>query len=226
MDEIEQVTDSKWRAGEPAWLLLDAALPSVYAGVLCRDAWLALERRDGPAAETLFPAVETALRRSGVRLDALSGFFYCEGPGSILGSRIAAMALRTWRRRPGGEDLPCRVYRNLDLLAHRLLDAGETPPFALCSDARRGHWNFVEVTSGGEIQAPRRLSEEELAACEIPLWRPEEAGPLRPAPVETRPLDYDLSAAAPWFFQGTLTRPAANPGPWVIKPPEYEKVKR
>jgi tRNA threonylcarbamoyladenosine biosynthesis protein TsaB len=226
MDEIEGLTDSKQDAGEPVWLLLDAALPSVYAGVLCRGAWLALERRDAPAAETLFPAVETALRRSGVRLEGLSGFFYCEGPGSILGSRIAAMALLTWRRRPGGEDLPCRVYRNLDLLAHRLLAGGATPPFALCSDARRGHWNFVEVASGGEIHAPRRLSDEELATRELPMWRPEETGPSRPAPVETRPLDYDLSDAAPWLYRGSLARPAANPEPWVIKPPEYQKVKR
>lgn len=208
--------------GEGSWLLLDAGLPALYAGVLRNGEWLALERRWGSAGEELFAAVREALAASGVGLDGLAGFLYCEGPGSILGMRIAAMAVRVWRRRTTGR-LPCLAYGNLELLAVALLENGETPPFAVFSDARRGHWNCLEVSGTGRFSALRRVSDEELAGIRPPLWRAPEASPVRPAPAPADTPPYDLEPGAPWFTRYPLLREVEEPEPRVLRPPEYRK---
>ncbi len=202
--------------------MLDASLPVVYAGLLDRDRWLALERRAGAPAEQLFPAVGDALRDAGKRLAELDGFVFCEGPGSILGMRVASLAVRAWRRRAAGV-APCLAYGNLAVLAASLLERGESPPFGVISDARRRHWNLLAVDCDGGIGRPRRVDDAALIAASEPLWRSPEGGVVRPAPVPVRPLEYDLASAAPWFRRHGLLRPVENPEPLVLRPPEYAR---
>ncbi len=208
------------------YLVLDAGLPNVHAGVLCGEGWLALESRRAPAVESLFECVEKCLDGSGTRLADLAGYLYCEGPGSILGMRIASMAIRSWRRFEPGKVTPCYSYRNLEILAAALLEDGTKPPFALFSDARRGHWNYLEVGEQGCCQPVRRVTADELESSGVPLWQAEEPPASRAAPLPARVLSYELAEAAPWFYRYPLLRESGEPEPWVIREPEYRKWKQ
>src|SRR4051812_13913933 len=69
-------------------LLIDASSTRVQVGLLNTETsanWITL---DGEAGLAIFQAVE----RLGVDLAAVRAFAFCEGPGSILGVRTAAMA--------------------------------------------------------------------------------------------------------------------------------------
>src|SRR3954469_18613927 len=74
-------------------LLIDAASTRIQVGLLDSASgakWAALDAEAGIA---IFQAVE----QLAVDLSAVRAFVFCEGPGSILGVRTAAMAIRTWQ---------------------------------------------------------------------------------------------------------------------------------
>ena len=80
-------------------LVIDASGPSVCVGLLADDRnWLAHTEAPGAALECLFPAVEATLNTAQLRFEQLRSFIYCEGPGSVLGLRLCAMAIETWSR--------------------------------------------------------------------------------------------------------------------------------
>lgn len=130
--------------GPGAWLMLDAAWPLAAAGVWSEGRWRAFARADGPAVESLFGIADRALREAGVKPAELAGYLFPEGPGSVLGLRSAAMALRTWRAAPGLAEKPVLACCSLRLAA--ALAAAEFPaagPFTLFAASRRDRWNAL-----------------------------------------------------------------------------------
>ncbi len=222
-EELKTARPCRLTDPEGVYLLLDAALPRVYAGLLRGGEWLALESSAEPAAEGLFDAVERGLNRAAITLEGVAGYLFCEGPGSILGMRIASMAIRTWRGYHPGRPVPCLAYRNLELLGTALLESGRTPPFGVLSDARRGHWNFLEINGKGDPAPLRRVPDEQVETAVIPLWRPDEAPIARPPARDVSSIPYDLAPAAPWFYRHPLLRTVAEPEPLVLGAPEYRK---
>lgn len=77
-------------------LFVDASAPLVQVGVWQDGAWLAHLCVDAPALEAIFHTVRTVLAQADVPLAGIGGFIHNEGPGSILGIRLGAMALRVW----------------------------------------------------------------------------------------------------------------------------------
>src|SRR6478735_4681024 len=86
--------------GPGAWLLIDAAWPQAAAGVWKDGRWASFVVTEGPVVEELFAIIDRTLGEAGVTLSGLSGYIFAEGPGSVLGLRTAAMALRVWRPTP------------------------------------------------------------------------------------------------------------------------------
>jgi tRNA threonylcarbamoyladenosine biosynthesis protein TsaB len=87
----------------------------------------------------------------GVEIPSVAAFAFCEGPGSILGIRSTAMALRTWNvlsRRP------LYGYMSLAVTAQ----AVGRPEVSFIADARRGHWHRFQL--GGRLE---RVPTEALA---------------------------------------------------------------
>lgn len=73
-------------------LVIDAASACVQVGVLRADGTAAWHADTAESGVAVFRGVE----RLGVDPLAVAAFVFCDGPGSVLGIRTAAMALRTW----------------------------------------------------------------------------------------------------------------------------------
>ena len=79
-----------------ASLVIDGSGSSVFAGLLDADKqWLTKIEHVGAPLEELFPVIQLALFESGLSLNDIGGYIYCEGPGSVLGLRLCAMAIET-----------------------------------------------------------------------------------------------------------------------------------
>lgn len=155
-------------------LFVDASAPLVQVGVWQDGAWLAHLCVDAPALEAIFHTVRTVLAQAGVPLAGIGGFIHNEGPGSILGIRLGAMALRVWAL--GGQagagstgsagnaaaGLPVWAVRSLPLLAAKVAACAGTDgaaqngtassgagigAFAVVSEFRQGLWNWFQPSA-------------------------------------------------------------------------------
>src|SRR5258708_30764565 len=78
-------------------LVLDASSTRVQVGLL-RTGIPALWRGfDAEAGTGNFAGTEAVLQEAGSMLADIGAFVFCEGPGSMLGTRTVAMALPTWQ---------------------------------------------------------------------------------------------------------------------------------
>src|SRR5688572_14610038 len=94
-------------------LVIDAASSEVQVGLLTANGghrWYTSDEESGVAVFQGIEKLAVEPREVGV-------FIYCEGPGSVLGIRTVAMALRTWRV---FKSTPVFAYCSLALVAHAL----------------------------------------------------------------------------------------------------------
>jgi len=206
-------------AAHRAILVIDSASTAVQTGLYRRDrapAWRQSHREAGIA---VFTGAAEVLAEAGLQVRDVGACVFCEGPGSILGIRTAAMALRTWQA-VRADALPAFAYRSLDLVAHALLAAGTRAPFAVIADARRDTWHCVAVDAGGPGPL-RRLARAELAGLDGTLFLPSGfrawAAPPRPA----TEVPYLLSELWRGREQADLLRPAPQPEAFLHEDPAY-----
>jgi tRNA threonylcarbamoyladenosine biosynthesis protein TsaB len=187
-------------------LLLDAASARIQAGLFepaagepFRARWSA---SDDEAGVGVFRCVE-ALE---LDLETVRGFAFADSPGSILGIRTVAMALRVWC---ATADRPVYGYNALALVA----EARGGPETTFIADARRDAWHACR--KGGP---PRRASAAELTG---PLAMPEGfrrwAAP--PLPVEIVP--YRLAELWPLAGDADLLVRTADPDAFLHEAPVY-----
>lgn len=131
----------------PAYLALDASTRDVAVGVLSEDRWEALRQATGDALETIFRLTDEVLARSGRELGELNGVLFCAGPGSLLGLRLAAMAVGTWRQLPELAQWELRQYHSLHYMAATRQLRGERD-FHVLSPFRREQLNHLQVIDG------------------------------------------------------------------------------
>jgi len=104
-----------------------------------RNRWIT--RNEEPGA-----ALFRALAELEVNLNTVGAFVFCDGPGSVLGIRSAAMAIRVWQTlRPR----PAFAYSSLALVAAALGRAEIT----VIADARRDSWHCQQL-GGGRFRRP------------------------------------------------------------------------
>lgn len=129
------------------FILLDASLPhGVVAAKLDASgrAWENFAVEKTAALEGLFDAVAKAAPAFGG-----NGFIFCEGPGSILGIRIAAMAIRGALAL---RECPVFAFQSLSLAARLILRAGMArgnANFAVVAESRMNCWNVLIVDEKG-----------------------------------------------------------------------------
>jgi tRNA threonylcarbamoyladenosine biosynthesis protein TsaB len=187
-------------------LLLDAASSRVQAGLLCRDAPARWSSRTDEAGVGIFECLDEL----DAPVDSVGAFAFCEGPGSILGIRTAAMAIRAWTvLRPR----PVFAYVALAVAAEAL----GTPGPALITDARRGHW--MRLARGGPLE---RVPREDLAGD---LAAPEGFRHWDPPPAGTRPVPYDLAGflGDPAVMGADLFRETEAPDALLLREPQFQK---
>lgn len=135
------------------FLLIDASSPiSVCAGILGENArtWLRFSEEKSAALEGVFSATQK-ICEAGVPA-GVSGFLFCEGPGSILGIRIAAATIRARLALDCAIEAPARpvfAYQSLHLAAHLILRAfPQEKNFVVIAESRMNAWNILRVENG------------------------------------------------------------------------------
>lgn len=199
-------------------LVLDAASAIVQVGLLRSDAAPIWQSSTEESGQSLFTRAQACLSAAGLALREVQAFVYCEGPGSMLGVRTAAMAIRTWQ-----SEIPRPAYRyqSLTLAAHYAWSLKNGLPFAAIADARREMWHCQSVEADGRLSALQRLPPAGLPA--VILLTPENFRTWSALPASVSTCSYDLQKlffAAPhqdYFL------PTDAPDVFQHEAPDYKK---
>lgn len=199
-------------------LVLDAASTKVQVGLL-RPSEPALWRETAEEAGAgIFRCTEAVLLEAGVSLDGVNAFIFCEGPGSMLGIRTVAMALRTWQMLRAR---PAYAYQSLAVAGHLAWTQAAGRAFAVIADARRDTWHCQLVHADGRMPPLQRVASAGLAGGEyvtpenFRAW----AQPPHPASI----CSYDLAKIFPALAGGDFFRPTDSPETFQYEAPEYKK---
>jgi tRNA threonylcarbamoyladenosine biosynthesis protein TsaB len=203
-------------------LLLDAASPRLCAGLRsAAGREFAWRETDDEAGVGLFRTMEDLLRTAGVTMGDVRTVVFCDGPGSLLGIRLTAMALRTWMALPRAQPLRVLAYRSLALVAADLLAGGEVAPFHVCSDARRETWNVLTVSPDGVIGDVRRCGKAELPDDGRPLFFPESFPHWQPLPAGARAVPYRPRSLPELAMRFPLLQETNAPDAFMTEMPTY-----
>ena len=187
-------------------LVLDASTSTLFVGVVGQGGtWLAQSKETGNALELLFSKVEEVLAAANLRLSNISSFVYSEGPGSVLGLRLCAMAIQTWRQ-TSIQSTSLFRYNTLQLCAALIsIDHPDSCPATLVADWKKGAWH------GLNIEPPARnsvkvVSDEELSALSRAVFHlPQRKGWHSP-PAAAKPVEYEPERLLEiWDKEGLVT---------------------
>ena len=190
----------------PPLLLVDAASERVQAGLLGGNGGARWSARRGEAGVGLFECLDELE----VDIAGVAAFAFCEGPGSILGIRTAAMALRMWNAL---RERPLFAYVGLAVVAQ----AVGRPEVGFIADARRGLWHRLSL--GGPLL---RVPASELSG---ELMTPEGFRHWDPLPAGTQTAPYDLASlfASAAVAEADLFRETREPDAFLHQEPSYAK---
>ncbi len=185
-------------------LVLDAASARVQAGWFAADdpsdaRWVAADEEAGTG---VFRCVE----KLGVDLTTARAFVFCDGPGSVLGIRTTAMALRAWGVLT---PRPVFAYHSLALLGEFLARGDLT----VIADARRELWHAQTRAS-----ALRRVPVGELQGA---LAMPENFRHWSALPAGVRLVPYALDEIFPRVADADLFRATSSPDAFLHEAPSY-----
>jgi tRNA threonylcarbamoyladenosine biosynthesis protein TsaB len=197
MPSLHQITTQ-----HGAVLILDAASSRVQVGWWRSGGnvqWTASEDEAGVA---IFRCVE----KLNVNLADVGAFAFCDGPGSVLGIRTTAMALRAWRVL---QARPVFAYTSLAVVAHALGEADT----AVIADARRDSWHVYRLGQG-----LRRVPAKELGGQ---LAMPEHFRHWSPLPENVRRVPYSLEELLPGVAEADLFQATDAPDAFLHEEPSY-----
>lgn len=198
-------------------LVLDAASTRTQTGLLRRNAPALWQSRVEEAGTGIFAGTEALLEEAGLKLEEIGAFVFCEGPGSMLGTRTIAMALRTWQVL---QPRPAYAYQSLAVAGH-FAWAQRPRRFAVIADARRATWHVESVGADGSLAPLQRMAAGELPAGELitPEFFRAWAQPPRPAAA----CCYNLAEIFPALADGDYFRPVESPDAFQHEAPAYKK---
>jgi tRNA threonylcarbamoyladenosine biosynthesis protein TsaB len=183
-------------------LLIDAASIRVQVGWLCGEADTQWESAEDEAGIAIFQLIE----KLGRDVATANAFVFADGPGSILGIRTAAMALRTWNVL---KPRPMFAYSSLAVVAHAL---GRSE-LALIADARRDSWHHYQIGRG-----LRRVDAAELAGA---LAMPDGFRHWSLLPPNVERVPYSLAEILPRVADADLFLPTEAPDAFLHQEPSY-----
>ncbi len=195
----------------PTLLLIDSASARVQAGLWTKGEaepprWRA---SDTEAGTGVFECVEALLGENGLRIADVGAFVFCEGPGSVLGIRTAAVALRAWRVISSAATTATYSYQSLDLVARSL----NRPEVNVIADARRDTWHVMQA--GAVLQ---RVPSADLRG---ELVMPEHFRHWTPLPAGLKTTSYDVSALLGALPEADLFRAVTEPDAFMHEDPSY-----
>lgn len=183
-------------------LLIDAASAQIQVALLGHDGALAWATSNDEAGIGIF----TGVQQLGVDLAAVASFVFCEGPGSVLGIRTAAMAIRTWNvLRPR----PIFAYGSLAVVAHAL----GREDVSVIADARRESWHCYQLGRG-----LRRVATSELSGA---LVMPDHFRHWSALPANVERVPYRLVDLWPKVASADLLHATDAPDAFLHEEPSY-----
>lgn len=188
--------------GQAPVLVVDTASALIQVGVFAGDG----SARWDSSAEEAGTGLFRCLERLAVDPRATGCVVYCDGPGSVLGIRTAAMAIRTWQVLSA---CPVHAYNSLALLAHADGDRDR----AFIADARRDAWHHYSLASGFTRRATADLSGRLVMPDSFRHWTP-----LPPGIDRVPYVVADLLARVP---DAELFHPTAAPDAFLHEEPTY-----
>jgi tRNA threonylcarbamoyladenosine biosynthesis protein TsaB len=193
-------------AEHPPLLLIDAASARVQVGILAAASAPRWSSRREEAGVGIFECLDEL----GDEMDSIGSFAFCEGPGSILGIRTSAMAIRVWNVLT---PRPTFAFIGLSVVARAL----GRPNVGVIADARRGQWHRLFLGGALERVPASGLSGE--------LVTPEDFRHWDPLPAQTNRTPYDLAAmfALPQVAQADLFHAAESPDAFLHEERSYAK---
>lgn len=199
-------------------LVLDAASTNSQVGLLQRGGLSVWRHSAEEAGAGIFKCTEAVLLEAEASLEKIDAFIFCEGPGSMLGIRTVAMALRTWQvLRPR----PAYAFQSLATAGYFAWSQGGAREFAVIADARRDTWHCQTVLADGRMPALERVPTAELTGGEYVT--PENFRAGAPTPGGTRSCSYDLAQIFPALAGGDFFRLTDAPETFQHAAPEYKK---
>lgn len=183
-------------------LVIDAASARIQVGWLPAGQparWAGSDEESGVGVFQCLDQLGTAPTEAGA-------FVYCDGPGSVLGVRTVAMALRAWRV---VSPRPVFAYHSLALVARALNRADAT----IIADARRESWLCTSLTS-----SLRRVPTAELAGN---LILPEGFRTWSTLPANVTRTPYVLADLLPQVADRDLFRATDAPDAFLHEEPSY-----
>ncbi|MFA6961778.1 MAG: peptidase M22 [Opitutaceae bacterium] len=196
-------------AEHPSLLLIDSSSARVQVGLWTQGETIPPLWRssDTEASVGIFNCVESLLTEAKLRIADLSVFVFCEGPGSVLGIRTAAVALRSWL--VINPRAPAYTYQSLDLVAHAL----NRPGLNVIADARRDSWHVAQVGAPLQRVPSAALTGELVMPEHFRHWTPLPAGLTRTG--------YDLAALLGSLADADLFRAVTEPDAFMHEDPSY-----
>jgi tRNA threonylcarbamoyladenosine biosynthesis protein TsaB len=186
-------------------LLMDAASSRVQVGWLrsvSDHAWHASGEEAGVGVFECAAALDVPVTDAGA-------FLFCDGPGSVLGIRTVAMALRTWRLlRPR----PVFAYTSLAVVAHTL----RRPEVGVIADARRDSWHLYQIGLG-----LRRVAAAQLRELCRELVMPDGFRHWSPLPENVARVPYSLRELLPQVVDADLFLETEAPDAFLHEEPSY-----
>ena len=202
-------------------LLIDASGLKVHVGIPSSDGWRSLFSDEKPALESLFVCIQKCLKEVDAQASAVDALLFCEGPGSTLGLRIAATAVKAILSE--NEPAPTLyLYNGLDLAA--LLTAAPRPILAPFRKGKRLlRHPPSDDSSLGQVEVIREKDAIELAPDAIHLPGPR-VWDIIPEGAEA--LTYDLSKLSRGLADlAPILRPAKTLELFDPEPAQFAKWK-
>jgi len=136
----------------------------------------------------------------------VGAFIFCDGPGSLLGIRTAAMAIRTWCVL---SPRPIFSYHSLELVAHFV----GRPELSVIADARRDMWHCISMST-----ALRRIQTDQLAGR---LATPQGFRNWTKLPTDVETVSYNLAELLPRTIDVDLYHAKSEPEAFLHEEPSY-----
>ena len=187
-------------------LMVDAASARIQAGLFEPAPGADLRARWAESTEEAGIGVFRCVEALGADLGAVRCFAFADSPGSILGIRTVAMAIRVWRALA---ERPVFGYNGLALLA----ETQGRPEVTYIADARRDAWHACR--KGGK---PRRVTAAELTG---PLAMPEGFRQWSTPPFPVEQVPYRLAELWPLAAEADLLTQTDDPDAFLHEAPQY-----
>jgi hypothetical protein len=181
--------------------------------------WQCFARVEEQALEGLFLATEKILQDSKKEISQVRSVYYCEGPGSTLGLRLAAAFVRTLKWSQPRADFKVFTYNALDLgsLLVSSKNSFIQAPF-------RVGFRFVRFPHSNPLEAEKKIVPQDEAFSEYPdsFHLPDIRKRSTPVMPE-QTINYDLTNINGLADLNLVSKPCSSILPYSPKAPEFKK---